>query len=264
MNPRVRILGTDKVEIYDLDGWLAHAGPEKGIAQWRDGYSAKEQAKAWLRPGSPAVPEEVLTVLGEEGASDFDEVYARPEHQTRLDKFSRARQHDMLACLRADGSTVLVVGIEAKACESFDGTVADRAASRLPSRKRARCNLMSRALFGRGVIDEDSGDILDAALAAHGYQLWTAAVGTLIEAQSRDQDAALLLVHQFAPADIPAARAAGDRRGWHKALAANEASYDTFAAAVAAAGSHSHQTDFVGAGTRLHVRKVLSPLPGHA
>jgi hypothetical protein len=28
-----------------------------------DGYSAKEQAKAWLRSGSPAVPEELWSTL---------------------------------------------------------------------------------------------------------------------------------------------------------------------------------------------------------
>jgi hypothetical protein len=38
------------------------------------------------------------------------------------------------------------IGIEAKACEGFDGTVGDRAGAAAPSKKRARCNLLARAL----------------------------------------------------------------------------------------------------------------------
>lgn len=79
---------------------------------------------------------------------DVDELYGRPEHTTRLDNYSRARQHDLFGCGRRDGATVLVVGVEAKACEGFDGNVADRATGAAPSKKRVRCNLLSRALFG--------------------------------------------------------------------------------------------------------------------
>jgi hypothetical protein len=107
------------------------------MCSWKDGYSAKEQAKAWLRPGKPAVPVELWSALGEL-ADDVDEVYGRPEHATRLDNYARARQHDLLACGRRDGATALVIGIEAKAREDFDGTVGDRAAAPAPSNKRAR------------------------------------------------------------------------------------------------------------------------------
>jgi hypothetical protein len=225
--------------------------------QWRDGYSAKEQAKAWLRPGRPAVPQELWDALGDLVA-DVDELYARPEHQTRLDNFSRKRQHDLFACARQRGSTTVVLGIEAKACEGFDGTVGDRASSGPPSDKRARCNLLARTLFGRDVIDEDTGEILDPALAGHGYQLWAAAVGTLIEAQERKVDDVVLIIHQFRPDDLYAAELAGDGRNWRAALAANQAMFDTFAAAFASAGTQSHATEFVRPGTRLEVIKVES------
>ena len=59
MPPAARVFGPDREEIHDLDSWFTHAPPEKGLAQWRDRYSAKEQAKAWLRGGSPAVPQEL-------------------------------------------------------------------------------------------------------------------------------------------------------------------------------------------------------------
>jgi hypothetical protein len=259
MLPSVRLFGPDRQEIRDLDSWLAHAPPEKGEAQWKDDYSAKEQAKAWLRPGHPAVPQEFWDALAP-FAEGVDEIYGRPEHTTRLDRFGRKRQHDLFACARLRGTTKLVIGVEAKACEDFDGRVADRAAHGPPSNKRARCNLLSRALFGRDVLDEATGEILDPELATHGYQLWTAAVGTLIEAQEREVDNVVMVVHQFVPRDLHAAKVAGDPRDWTKHLAANEASFENFASALAAAGGRSHATDYVGAGTELNVIKFATPI----
>jgi hypothetical protein len=253
--PSARIFGPDREEIVDLRSWFDHAPPEKGEAQWRDGYSAKEQAKAWLRGGTPTVPAELWSVI-RPIAGDVDLVHARPEHRTRLDKFSRPRQHDLLACFRRDGSTTLLVGVEAKACENFDGHVRDRAAAVPPSKKRARCNLLARALFDREVFDEESGAILDARLADHGYQLWTAAVGTLIEAQQRDLEEAALVVHQFVPEDFKSALDAGDTRQWRAALEANEAAFESFRAALEAVGGSSFETPFVRGGTRLRVLKV--------
>jgi hypothetical protein len=200
---------------------------------------------------------EALDPLAGEGADEF---YGRPEHTTRLDKFSRARQHDLFGCVRRQGTTVLVVGVEAKACEGFDGVVADRASAAEPSKKRARCNLLARALFGRDVIDELTGEILDEPLSRHGYQLWTAAVGTIIEAQARKQDRAVLVIHQFAPRELATAKATGDVRDWSSALAANAAALQAFITDLKAAGATSHETEFVRAGTALQVVKVNSAI----
>ncbi len=260
MPPAVRLFGADDVEIDDLDSWFLHAPPEKGLAQWKDAYSAKEQAKAWLRPCSPAMPDELWSAIRSFIEGEVEEFYGRPEHTTRLDDYSRPRQHDLFGCMRRDGETVLVVGIEAKACEGFDGLVADRATAAAPSNKRARCNLLSRALFGRQVLDKETGAILDESLSRHGYQLWTAAVGTVIEAQKRAMAEALLVVHQFVPDDIPAARLGGDERDWTTALTTNAEAFDAFATELQASGSKSHKTEFVQDGTALHVVKVDSTI----
>jgi hypothetical protein len=255
--PGVRLFGTDKEEITSLKSWFSHAHPEGGLAQWRDGYSAKEQAKAWLRPGRPALPEEWREAIGDL-LGETDQIYGRPEHETRLDRFSGPRHHDLLACGRVAGAMTSVIGVEAKACEGFDGTVGDRRSAAAPSKKRARCNLLSRALFDRPVMDEASGELLDVELAGHGYQLWTAAVGTLIEAQRRGAATAVLVVHQFRPADAGAARLGGDNRDWDSALSANNAALSAFTDALKEAGGMSHATEFVEAGTRLYVMKVDS------
>jgi Domain of unknown function (DUF6946) len=260
MAPAARLFGLDRVEITDLDSWFRHAPPEEGEAQWKDGYSAKEQAKAWLRSGAPAVPDELWSSIAHLVPVGVDQVYGRPEHQTRVDGYARARQHDLFACARRKGQTVLVVGIEAKACEDFAGVVADRAPSGPPSNNRAWCNLLARALFARNVFDAESGEILDEALAGHGYQLWTAAVGTIIEAQQRGVDQAALVVHQFRPGDLNAVGEAGDLRDWRSALTANGERFDAFARAIEDSGSTSHETEFVKAGTMLHVVKVESTL----
>jgi Domain of unknown function (DUF6946) len=260
MTVPTRIFGTDGEEIADLASWFDHAPPEKGAAQWRDGYSAKEQAKAWLRDGSPAVPPELWAAIAALDLGEPDQVYARPEHQTKLDDFARKRRHDMFACARRGGETQFVIGIEAKACEDFAGLVSDRAAAAPPSNKRARCNLLGQALFGRQVTDEESGELLDTDIGAHGYQLWTAAVGSVVEAQKRGLDDAVLVVHQFRPED-PSQTRAGDTRDWDAALAANHAQFSEFERAVEESGSRSHETPFVQPGTRLHVIKVETALP---
>jgi hypothetical protein len=255
MKPTVRLFGVDRVEIDSEDSWLLHAPPEKGEDQWKDGYSAKEQAKAWLRPGRPEVPDEWWAAIADL-AGEVDEIHGRPEHQTALDRFARKRQHDLFACLRRSGEMTAAVGVEAKACEDFDGLVGDRATAEAPSNKRARCNLLAGAVFGRPVFDEDTGAILDAKLAGHGYQLWTAAVGTLIEAQARDLADAILLVHQFRPRDLAEAARAGDRRNWTSRLEQTEAKLVAFTEDVVKAGGFSHETEFVKPGTRLHITRV--------
>jgi hypothetical protein len=184
------------------------------------------------------------------------EVLALPEHKTRLDGFGRARQHDLLITVRDGGRVGAVVGVEAKACEPFDGVVADRAQHAPPSKRRARCNLMAQALFARDVMDEHTGEILDDALGAHGYQLWTATTGTIIEAQRAGAAVATVVFHQFRPADLAAARAVGDTRAWDTALAKNERSLQAFIDALEEAGATTHQTPFVQAGTRIDVRRV--------
>jgi hypothetical protein len=122
MKPAVRLFGVDRVEIGSEDSWLLHAPPEKGEDQWKDGYSAKEHAKAWLRPGRPEVPDEWWAAIASL-AGEVDEIHGRREHQTALERFARKRQHDLFACLRRGGDMTAAVGVEAKACEDFDGLV---------------------------------------------------------------------------------------------------------------------------------------------
>jgi hypothetical protein len=260
MVPRARVFGTDGQEIFDPASWRVHAHPENPEVEWKPGYSAMEQANAWLRTGKPATPEEFWAAIADL-AANADEIYARPEHRTKLDNYRRRRQHDLFGCTRRKGKTTLVFGVEAKACEDFAGTVAQHAKPGKPSKARDRCNLLARALFGRDVVDQESGDILDARLSNHGYQLWTAAVGTIIEAQKRGKDEAVLVIHQLRPRVLSQGAFAGDPRNWSVALDTHKTLVGAFAADLAAAGGASHKTAFVKAGANLHVRMVETTFP---
>jgi hypothetical protein len=134
--------------------------------------------------------------------------------------------------------------------------VGDRGFAAPPSKQRARCNLLARALFGRPVFDEEDGTLLDEELAGHGYQLCTAAVGSIIEAQSRGFSDAVLVIHQFRPTDRGAGYSDDDTRDWPRALEDNQAAFERFCVAVEDAGGRSFETPFVQAGTRLTALKV--------
>jgi hypothetical protein len=228
---QIRVVGKGQQPIFDVKSWLEHGGPKKGEDHWRDGYSAKEFAKAWLRTGAPAVPAELAAVL-----PPADEVLVRAEHVTDLDGLGEGRNHDALLELRRDGAVVAVVGIEAKVAEGFSGPVSAHGSTKPGSRKTERCNLLSRALFGVDVLDPETSEVLDAQLATHGYQLWTAAVGTIIEAQRLGLDEAVLVVHHLGP--VPSEDA------------------EQLAAFAARLGPTTFATRHVAAGTRLRVVAV--------
>jgi hypothetical protein len=104
---------------------------------------------------------------------DSEELYGRPEHTTRLDSHPPARRHNLFACPRRDGVTSLVIGVEAKACEGFDGKVVDHARANELGSGRARCNLLEHALFNRAVFDEQTGEVLDEAASTVAIDAFT-------------------------------------------------------------------------------------------
>ena len=102
--------------------------------------------------------------------------------------------------------------------------------------------------------------VLDADLASHGYQLWTATVGTLIEAAKHGAEVAILVVHQFA-LETSGERSGSDRRDWAKALSDNDYALASFVATLTTTGeATSYATEFVPEGIALRVRKALRQL----
>lgn len=176
---KVSILSGKSEEIRSVPEWFEKAPPAKGQEHWKDCRSAKELAKAWTANGEPAVPEDIK-VLAKfcTDLRDETEIEAFAERKTRLDsRPGGQRNHDLLLKMLTPDGTV-VVGIEAKADESF-GQLAKQASN------QERVRELSLALFGH----ENTGDLR--------YQLLYGVAGTLIEAKNLEAGCAVFLVHEF-------------------------------------------------------------------
>lgn len=222
-------------EIRTETDWRDYAGPKKGQAQWAHGRSAMESARAWLRPGEPAVPEELSALLEScEHTADFRPLYAIPELVTRLDEFGgEHRNHDLVVVGTARGGRTLL-GIEAKADEEFGSmdvgpylvSTGRKVGSNVPKRIRR----LVGALFGPDALE---GDQVAGTYASLRYQLISALAGTLIEARRRFAEQAVLLV-QFT--------SASDQRGGYvgtkqRALDRNAEGWEAFVSALGAASA---------------------------
>jgi hypothetical protein len=150
----LEIFGPEDDPIRNLAEWEQFGGPQSAH-QWRDGRSAKECAKAWLRDGNPALPAELRELFASHPTTTGLTAHrAVPEVETRLDGFGgKGRFHDVVleaTCLRGK----LVASIEAKADEAFGDLVSDARAKALArtagTKVPARMKLLGEALFGAG------------------------------------------------------------------------------------------------------------------
>lgn len=191
----IRLLSSKGVSLRSLEDWLNHAGPKMGIRHWKDGRSAKELAKAFLRDGSPMVPSEIQSFITQLPMPDLRLHTGLAEHVTALDSFSgEGRNHDMVLLGQCGNSRQVLIGLEAKADEPFDDTIATRLEKNRDKIESGMSNVgkrienLGKALFGSSFSSEDS----------HlRYQLMTGAAGTLAEARLRGADVAVFLVYEM-------------------------------------------------------------------
>ena len=234
--------------------------PENPEVEWKPGYSAMEQANAWLRTGKPATPR----------SSGPLSPTSRP---------TRMRSTRALSTERSSTTTTADVST------TYSDARGARERQRSFSVSKPR---LVRTSPGRSPSTQSRGSPVKPAIAAtcsparcsaamwsmrsqatsstrgspeHGYQLWTAAVGTIIEAQQRGKDEAVLVIHQLRPRDLSRGAFARDPRNWSAALDTHKKSVAAFAADVAAAGGASHKTAFVNPGTKLHLQIVETTFP---
>jgi hypothetical protein len=156
--------------VIDVESWQQHCPPKKGDLQWRDGRSAKELAK-YITESLPAVPAEIESVLKTivpmDATFDWDAEYVTP-----LPGKGEGRNHDGI--LYGDD---IVVTIEAKADETL-GNLIEEEMNTASVNKLYRISKMLGYLF-------DGGFKKYSKLR---YQLLTASVGTIIEAERRKAD----------------------------------------------------------------------------
>lgn len=192
--------------------WFANAPPKDPSAQWKSRCSAMEIARLWCADGRPAIPQALAEALAQNDlTAGFTGWDVDAEYVTALDGFrGEGRNHDLVIVGEARGVPTLVA-VEAKAAESFVHSVTEtiiRALKRSEKSKvPARVAALSRAVLGGPVATSERGSagpcstspshIVDPRIENLGYQLFTATVGTVIEADRRHCRQAVMLVHRF-------------------------------------------------------------------
>ncbi len=146
---RFHIYGPDRQPIESLDDWRDHAPPAQRQRHWKDGRSAKELARRWVRG---QIPPEIRDLLNTQPAfHGFRPVKALAETRTPLDqRRGNTRNHDLLVVGRVEGETVLL-DVEGKTDEPFGETITQRlskAAANPRSRATDRVRDLCAAVLG--------------------------------------------------------------------------------------------------------------------
>ena len=186
------LLSNKNQTITSMQDWLVYSPPAKKEAQWKDGRSAKELAKAWFRSGQAQAPAELSALLQSHPATTGMTLSVGIiEKETILDDYrGSGRMHDMVL-LGSTAEERWLIAIEAKADEPFGKNIGDYLLSSVKanpnSRVPDRILQLSQAVFG-------SQDVTHLR-----YQLLHAAAGALIEANAQQANKALLIIHEFVP-----------------------------------------------------------------
>jgi hypothetical protein len=195
----LQIIGPGGTSISTVDEWFAHAPPKRGIVQWKDRRSAKELARAWVGTGTPIQPTVIAEALDAQPETrGYVAGRGFPEHKTVLDELAgETRNHDLLLVGEAGGRKT-VVGVEAKADETFGETIGiylGKVAGRQGSKAPARIRSLVQAIFGADQLLPDGS--VGSPISSLRYQLLHATAATVIEARAHGAVQAVLLVHQF-------------------------------------------------------------------
>jgi hypothetical protein len=190
--------------IRTTEDWRRIGAPKGGDKQWKPLRSAYELASAWCGDGSAVGPPAdfvaMLTAHPLLRELVLTEGYA--EHETPLrGERGGPRNHDLLLVGTAAAGKV-VIGVEGKADEQFDRPLRERwhlaqrtLASGAKTNWPARLERLAPGLLGLEATASDG--TLNPLLADVPYQLMSALAGTLIEAEERNAQLAVLLVHVF-------------------------------------------------------------------
>jgi hypothetical protein len=179
--------------IRTLEDWRIQASPASET-HWKDGRSAKELARVWTEGSGPEDLTQLLAL--QPATSDFKIVSAIAEEQVAFDRHPGGkRNHDLLIRGEAGGGRV-VVGLEAKADETFGQTVRRYLADGLALRRRGKNTKAPERLAG---LMQDVASVSLDRTPTFGdlrYQLFSGVAGTVAAAQPGE--IAVFVVHEFA------------------------------------------------------------------
>ncbi len=189
----------DDAPITTLTEWETRAGP-KHRSQWRDGRSAKESARAWLSVGAPELPDEIARLLATSAAfGPMLAWQAEPEARIRFDDLGGEPANLDLLLVGEDKAGALMIGVEAKADESFGAEIRDTLASALERRLKSPASngILRVEQLARRLLPPRQASTGDPPLGRLRYQLLTATAAVLDEAGRRGISRAVLAVHEF-------------------------------------------------------------------
>ncbi|MCI0407351.1 MAG: hypothetical protein L0191_02095 [Acidobacteria bacterium] len=155
--------------------------------QWRDGYSAKELARAW--ESAAGFPPEVSALFRSSGVPALREatpLLAIPEHQVPLPGGDASSQNDLFVLASGRGQLIAVT-VESKVAEPFAEPLSKWLQDPSPGKLERIAYLKSVV----GLAGDLSGELR--------YQLLHRAASALIEAHRFSARFAVLLVHSFSP-----------------------------------------------------------------
>ena len=172
--------------IHDETDWLIAAPPQKGLAQWKDGKSAKELAK-YATLGKKAFNNLINRVIKDCYGIKVKSLTGEPEATTNLPfSTSGPRQHDLLL---HDDNNEIVIGIEAKVDEPFGDKSIYKENENASESKSKRIKWLLNTLLPPQYQDINNENVKDI-----GYQLFTGVAGTLLEAYRRKAQKCIFLV----------------------------------------------------------------------
>jgi hypothetical protein len=198
----IEIKGHAGDSIHSLDDWAMYAMPhERRVKHWQEGRSAFELGRLWTISGQPAVPRVMAELLDSHVAIVGAAIRSGiTECETRLPpSIYGPRCHD-LALLAEQGNSTVTICIEAKADESFGGTVEEelkRARKRPITEFPKRIDWLTRSLLGIPAFESPEQERVINEIATLPYQLFTGVAGTLLEAEHRGSTTAVFVIHEF-------------------------------------------------------------------
>ena len=179
-----------------LEEWRSHA-PPKGKTHWKDGRSAKENARLWLG-AAPDLPSGITKLLRASGSvGSLRSWSAEPEARVNFDALGEPANLDVLVQGEDENGSV-VIGVEAKADEPFGSTVKKTLAAaqkRLAENPRSKGVERILGLATKFGLDLDRPEMLGLR-----YQLLTLTAATVAEARRQSAQRAVVIVHEFVSA----------------------------------------------------------------
>lgn len=192
----IEIIKND-TKITSVEDWYKVAPPKKPAEQWKDGRSAKELARFVT---GPSFGEFVKLLLKNMGIKEQDFV-CEPEAETRFEiqssleqidlGVSGPRNHDLLMT----GKTC-VIGVEAKVSEKFGEYTVKKEWEKACTPNKREKRISGLIQFLSDGVYQDYEHTPDSIKELQ-YQLFTATVGTILEAKRKVIKEAIVLVMVF-------------------------------------------------------------------